>query len=59
MKSDAGDAAQRFTVPNDLLDYFFGVADEQRALGVRCASKSARVTAGHPRSFATEAKARA
>jgi hypothetical protein len=34
LKTEAGDAAQCFTVPNDLLDHFFGVADEQCALRV-------------------------
>ena len=32
LKREAGDTAQRFAVPNDLLDYFFGAAHEQRAL---------------------------
>jgi len=32
LKSEAGDTTKRFTVANDLLYYFFGVADEQRAL---------------------------
>ena len=32
MKCEAGDTTKRFTVPNNLLYYFFGVADEQRAL---------------------------
>src|SRR5258707_13822716 len=29
LKSEAGDAAQRLAVSNDLLDYFVGAADEQ------------------------------
>jgi hypothetical protein len=32
LKSEAGDTAQCFTVPNDLLYDFFCVADEQRTL---------------------------
>ena len=32
MKTEAGDTPQRLIVSNDLLDYFFGVADEHRAL---------------------------
>ena len=32
MKSDAGDPAQRFTVSNDLLRHFVGVADQQGAM---------------------------
>ena len=31
-ESDAGDAAQRLIVSTDLLDHFFGVTDQQRAV---------------------------